>query len=336
MLALAGCATSEAAPTAAGGKVVLLIPGTTGDGGFMDSAAKGVEEGATQVGWSFQVVEAGHEPTKWDPALGDVVSGDADLIITGTSSMKEAVAAAAQQYPEKSFVLFADAITPDECGGCTNIYSITDRTDEAGFISGAVSALIVTDGTVEKTGGGQSVGVVGGQDIPVISNYIEGFQAGAAAIDPNVTVIAAYAGSFSDPVKGKAVADDMIAQGAEIIAAYAGGTDIGVFEAAAEAGIWAIGNSEQQAMNPDVGGVPTVLTSAVDADYARALVQAIRLASDGGLPSAAVQLSVGEGSIYLVDSELFQDVIPERVRARLATLLDLVANDMHDDVLPGL
>lgn len=337
LLALSACA----APSAGGGSVsdtksvALLIPGTTGDGGFFDQSNQGAKDGAAKAGWKAQIVEAGYEPTKWQPALDDLSNGNDDPIITGTYAMTELVEQEAAQHPEKKFVLFDSAIDESKCGNCKNVYSITYRYDETGFLAGALAGLLEKASGVEKVKGTKTVGVVGGQDIPVIEDYIRGFKAGVKATAPDVKVLSAYSGSFSDPVQGKAVAEDMISQGAEILFTAAGQTDKGVFEGAAAHDIWALGNAKAQADSPKVGGTETILTAS-DTNVASSIEDAVIAASKNKLPVGTVKsYGVKDGSVDIVQSATYKRVVPADIQQKLTQLSADVAAGKYESVIAG-
>lgn len=330
-LVLPGCAGSGGGSDPAGGAqtVAMMVPGTSGDGGFFDQAIAGVQAGAEEVGWDEQVVEAGYEPTRWQPALDDLANGGSSTIITSTFAMVDLLTQAAAKAPDKQFAIF-DAVVE-----APNVYSITYRYDETGFLAGALAGLLETSQGVERIENSGVVGVVGGQDIPTINDYIDGFEAGVKSVAPDVTVLKAYAGSFADPVKGKAIAADMIAQGAEIVFTAAGGTDTGVFEAAAEGGAWAIGNAEVQTTSPDINGTPVVLTASSTSTL-ESVKDAVVLAGAGKLPVGETRsFGVADGSIYIVDSELYTRVVPQEIRDQVAQISDAIAAGEYDDVLSG-
>lgn len=332
VLLLSGCGVA-AGGAREGRNAVLLIPGTTGDGGFFDQATQGLRTGAKRSGWTPRVIETGYEPVKWQPALEDLAGGNDDLVVTGSFAMLDLVEQAAAQYPNKQFVLFDAAADRKRCGGCDNIYSITYRYDETGFLAGALAGLLErTKGIdrIERTG---TVGVVGGQDIPVIDEYIRGFKAGVKATAPHVKVLSAYAGSFADPVKGKAVASDMIQQGAEVVFTAAGATDKGVIEAAAAHGVWALGNAAQQAEHPKVRGKDTVLTAS-DTNIVTSIADAVNAADRGRLPVGTTRTyGVKEGAVQLTDSALYRRVVPVSVRSQLTDVQKDVAAGKYDDVI---
>lgn len=334
LLLITGCSAAGATPEGSG-SVALMIPGTSGDGGFLDQSIAGVKAGASDAGWKAQIVEAGYEPTKWQPALDDLVNGNDDLVITGTFSVVDILEQAAAAHPEKQFVLFDAAVDEAKCGGCKNVYSLTYRYDETGFLAGALAGLLEITPGIENVKNTGVVGVVGGQDIPVINEYINGFKAGVQAVAPQVKVLSAYAGSFADPVKGKAVAADMVNQGADILFSAAGSTDNGVFEAAAAAKVWAIGNAAAQAENPEVSGADTILTAS-DTNVLTSLTEAVKLAAEKKLPVGEVRsFGVKDGAVALIDSDLYKRVVPQAVRDQLATITKDVAAGTYEHDLTG-
>jgi basic membrane protein A len=150
-----------------------------------------------------------------------------------------------------------------------------------------------------------------------------------------VKVLSAYAGSFADPVKGKAIAADMTGQGAEILFTASGGTDTGVFEAAADANIWAIGNAEVQTTEPEINGTPVVLTAS-STSTRESVQDAVVQAGAGTLPVGETRsFGVADGSIYIVESDLYTSVVPQEIRDQLAAITDAVAAGQYDELLTG-
>ncbi|MFI9557451.1 BMP family protein [Nonomuraea endophytica] len=319
LLAASGCGGS----TSGGGvDVALLLPGTTGDGGFIDSAKAGVESAAAEAGVKAQVVEAGADPTKWQPVLDDLVAGEADLIVTGSFAMADMIQQAAEANPDKTFVIFDGSVNYDKCN-CANVYSITYHSTQVGFLGGALAALMASTPGIDKVdpAGTPTIGMVGGQEIPVIAEYFQGFKFGAKTVAPDVKALTTYVGSFSDPVKGKAVAEDMISQGADVLVAAAGGTDKGVFEAAAAKKLWAIGDDKQQVVDPKVSGVDTILTAAVvdvGSSVKRAVLDWHAKKLKGG---TAGVYGVEDGTVSLVESPLYTSVVPAKIQERIKELV---------------
>lgn len=330
VVVLSGCSGSGTGSTpgeSGSDSVAMMVPGTAGDGGFFDQAIAGVKAGAEEAGWKAQIVEAGYEPTRWQPALDDLSNGNNGTIITSTFAMVDLLTQAAAKSPDKKFAIF-DAVVD-----APNVYSITYRYDETGFLAGVLAGLLETSQGVDRIAGTGVVGVVGGQDIPTINDYIDGFELGVASVAPDVKVLKAYAGSFADPVKGKAIAADMIGQGAEIVFTAAGGTDTGVFEAAADGNVWAIGNAEVQTTSPDINGTPVVLTAS-STSTRESVQDAVVQAGAGTLPVGETRsFGVADGSIEIVESDLYAQVVPQEIRDELDAITEAVAAGEYEELL---
>lgn len=173
------------------------------------------------------------------------------------------------------------------------------REQESSFLCGVIAAL------TSKT---KTIGFVGGMDIPLIHKFEAGYRAGAQWADPKVKVVSAYAGvtpeAFKDPTKGKEIALSQIAQGADVIYHASGSTGLGVFEAAHEKHVLAIGVDSDQ--SNDAPG--TVLTSAlkqIDVAVFRAIAAAkagkpMYGVSDLGLKEKGVDYVYNAGNKALI------------------------------------
>ena len=115
--------------------------------------------------------------------------------------------------------------------------------EQGSFIAGALAALIEAERAAEfeKIGDGKAIGFVGGRDIPVIRNFLGGYEQGAKAAAPDVKVNSVFAGTFDDPAKGSELAMALYGQGADIVYNVAGPTGEGVMQASAAADKYSIG-----------------------------------------------------------------------------------------------
>ena len=147
----------------------------------------------------------------------------------------------APEFPEVKFIHIDAAIT-----GVENVSSIDYLENEGSFVAGAMAALMTTKSDDDKINDKKVIGAVGGMDIPVIRNFVAGYEAGAKYIDPEVKVEVGFVGSFEDPAKGKEMALTIFNKDADIIFQIAGNTGNGVIEAAKEAGFYAIGVDSDQ------------------------------------------------------------------------------------------
>lgn len=309
---LTACGSSEPAATTDEGddviKVVNLINGVLGDKSFFDSADRGMQRVmADYPQVQVKTIEAGIDPARWQAALEDAAANeDYDVMILGTYQMSEFLEIVAPQYPDKFFIIY-DVSVDYTKADLSNVYSVTYKQNEGSYLAGVYVGLMSETGVV---------GVVGGQDIPVINDFIVGYEQGA--LENGVTnVIVQYAGGWNDPAKGKELALAMFQQGADFVFQVAGGTGVGVFEAAQEMGKYAIGVDSDQAIiisetDPaQAEFIPTSMLKNVD----NSLYRAMKMFIEGTLPFGEMEaLGVAEGGVGLAKNEYYDRLTPADVK----------------------
>jgi basic membrane protein A and related proteins len=312
---LTACGPSEPAETADEGddviKVVSLINGVLGDKSFFDSADRGMQRVmADYPQVQVKTIEAGIDPARWQAALEDAAANeDYDIMVLGTYQMSEFLEIVAPQYPDKYFIIY-DVSVDYTKADLSNVYSVTYKQNEGSYLAGVFVGLMSETGVV---------GVVGGQDIPVINDFIVGYEQGARA-NGVTNVIVQYAGGWNDPAKGKELALAMFQQGADYVFQVAGGTGVGVFEAAQEMGNYAIGVDSDQALiiaetDPaQAEFIPTSMLKNVD----NSLYRAMKMFIEGTLPFGEMEaLGVAEGGVGLAKNVYYDRLTPDDVKAKI-------------------
>jgi basic membrane protein A len=94
----------------------------------------------------------------------------------------------AQKHPDKKFMFYDASVNYTECD-CKNVYSVLYKQNEGSYLAGVYAGLMTESGTI---------GVIGGQDTPVINDFIVGYVQGAKEARPDIKVLGAYAGSWND------------------------------------------------------------------------------------------------------------------------------------------
>ena len=300
-------------------KVVLFINGVLGDKSFFDSAQRGVDRAEQELGVQSKTIEAGLDETQWEAALVDAAANeDYDLFIVGTFQMISYLEQVAPQYPDKSFIIF-DAPVDYEACQCDNVYSVLYKQNEGSYLAGVYAAAMTTLG-IEGMNPEPVIGSVGGQDIPVILDFMVGYEQGAKDTNPDITVIRQFADSWNDPAKGKELTKAQYSQGADIVFQIAGGTGQGVFEAAAEDGRYAIGVDSDQALiveDADPDQAARILTSMMK-NVDNSLFRAIDLHLKGELPYGQVEsLGIAEGGVGLARNKFYEAATPDEVKATI-------------------
>ena len=304
---------ATAAPAAKKLKVVHLINGTLGDKSFIDSAHRGLVQAAKDFNFDLVTIEAGTDPAKWEPAFTDTVQDPTvDFIVIGSGDLMDVLVKNAPLHPEKKFIMYDNPVDFAKCGsGCNNIYAVQYKQNEGSYLAGLYAGLMSKS---------KIIGAVGGMDIPVINDFMVGYIQGAG--DAGVTkanVLIQYAGSWSDPAKGKELALTMYQQGADIVFQVAGGTGQGVFAAALEANKWAIGVDSDQALiiettSPDQA--KHILTS-MQKNVDKSLYRAFKLNSEGKLPLGTNEnLGIPDG-VGLAYNKYYDANTPQDVKDKI-------------------
>lgn len=234
---------------------VGLVTDTGGlnDRGFNFLSNQGLTKAETDLGIQGNVVQSKSE-TDYVPNLQHFATSGYNLVIAVGFLMDSAVKQVAAQYPNTKFLIIDDPIT-----GMNNVTSAMFKTEQCGYLVGAMSGLMEKQTGIAGMKYKNVLGVVGGQKIPPVDSYIAGFQQGVAKTDPGAKVEVRYANSFTDQALGSQIAQSEISDGADIIFQVAGGTGVGVINAAKKAGVYAIGvDADQGYIAPG-----TVITSAL-------------------------------------------------------------------------
>lgn len=315
----AGTETSDKTETPAPEKtynIVLVLANTLGDKAFSDMVWAGVQMAKEQnplVG-NIKAIELQGDTTTPVPTMTELAeSGEWDLIITGTFSLKEAIMTVAEQFPDQKFIVY-DADLDYSNGAFANCASFAALQNEGSFLGGALAALM------SKTG---VVGFVGGKETSSVSDFLVGYIEGAAYVNPDITVRSSFIGSFTDTAKAKELALAQHAQGADVVYAVCSGAGAGVYGAAAENDFWALGVDSDQSLifedtNPDIANA--ILTSVVknfDVILCKAINDVIAGDFQWGVHNA---INLADGGIGLAENSYYEAAVPADIRAQIDEL----------------
>lgn len=199
------------------------------DKSFNEAAYHGAEKWKEETGGSYKELEMQSEAQR-EQALRRLAETGANPIVMTGFAFGEVLNKVAPDYPETKFVII-DMVVEQP-----NVQSNVFNEGEGSYLAGIMAAQASTSGTV---------GFIGGMDIPLIHKFECGYRQGFLAAKPDGKVIINYTGTtpaaWNDPVKGGELAKAQKAQGADVIYAAAGGTGIGVLQAAADEGVLSIG-----------------------------------------------------------------------------------------------
>ncbi|MGB9678760.1 MAG: BMP family lipoprotein [Thermoanaerobacteraceae bacterium] len=246
--------TNTQAEKAKNFKVGLVTDvGGINDHSFNQMAYQGLEKAGKELGVTINVIQS-KQMTDYVPNLTNFAQQGYDLIIAVGFMMHDATEEVSQKFPDIKFMIIDSEITDRP-----NVSSAMFKTEQCGYLVGALAGLMQNEKSNPRINDKNTIGVVGGMQIPPVDSYIAGYQQGAKAVDSNINILLNYTNSFTDPATGKQMALTQISQGADVVFQVAGGTGEGVIKAAQEKKVYAIGvDADQAYLAPD-----SVLTSAV-------------------------------------------------------------------------
>lgn len=252
ILAMTAAAFSAAAAYAADVKPAVIYDlGGKNDKSFNESAYTGAERFKAETGIEYKDFEIQNDAQREQSARRFARDGHNPIVVIGFS-WAAALEKVAAEFPDTQFGI-VDMVVDKP-----NVRSILFTEHEGSYLVGVMAAK------ASQTG---KVGFVGGMDIPLIRKFACGYVQGVKSVNPNAEVFQNMTGTtgaaWNDPVKGAELAKSQFDRGADVVYHAAGGTGIGVLQAAADAGKLGIGvDSNQNGMHP--GKVLTSMLKRVD------------------------------------------------------------------------
>ena len=311
------------AGVAAAEPAIIFDLGGKFDKSFNEAAYNGAEKWAKETGGTYKELEMQNEAQR-EQALRRLAEAGANPVVMTGFAFGDVLNTVAPDFPNTKFAI-VDMVVDQP-----NVKSVVFTEHEGSFLVGMMAAM------ASKTG---TVGFIGGMDIPLIRRFGCGYAQGAKAANADANVILNMTGTtpaaWNDPVKGAELAKGQKAQGADVIYAAAGGTGVGVLQAAADEGILSIGvDSNQNYMHP--GKVLTSMLKRVDNAVYEAFKEAENLT-----PGINVMSLANDGVGYAMDENNASLVTPEMqaaVDAAAAKIKsgELVVHDyMSDNTCPA-
>ncbi|BBL80320.1 BMP family ABC transporter substrate-binding protein [Rubrobacter xylanophilus] len=285
--------------------------GGLGDQSFNDSAYRGLKRAGEEFGVEVEVLES-NAPTDYVSNLTQLAESGYGPVFAIGFLMTDAVTEVSQQFPDTQFAI-VDSVVEQP-----NVASLVFREQEGSYLAGVVAGLMTQERTPYTDPQNKVVGFLGGQESDLIRKFQAGYEAGVEAVCPDCEVLVQYAGTtpeaFNDPARGKEIALQQINEGADVIYHASGATGAGLFEAAREQKIFAIGvDSDQAKLFPD----SPILTSVVKR-VDNAVFQTIEAARNGEFPGGEVQeFGLEDGGLSLAPFYRFDRFVPQEVKDRV-------------------
>ncbi len=303
-----GCARKEEEVEATLRVGLVFDVGGRGDKSFNDSAYRGLEKAKEDLGIYYEYIEPG-EGSDRESGLRMLAYQNFDLIFGIGFMFSDDITHIAREFPEKKFACVDYTVQPGR-EIPSNLAALKFREEEGSYLVGALAGLLT------KT---NKLGFVGGMDIPLIHRFESGYKAGVRRANPKATILVGYAGvtgeAFKNPAKGKEIALSQYGQGVDIVYHASGSTGLGVFEAAREKKVLAIGvDSDQYHEAP--GYILTSMVKRVNNSVYNTIKDTIAGQFKGGVHIFGLKED-GVGYVY---DENNRDLIPDEVRKKVEEL----------------
>ncbi|NNE81471.1 MAG: BMP family ABC transporter substrate-binding protein [Silicimonas sp.] len=289
------------------------------DNSFNQTAWKGVQDAQDAFGVEGRFLESQAE-TDYDANINSLIEGDCDVIITVGFLLGDATEKAAKANPDQPFSIvdFAyDPVIPNVLG---QVYA----TNQAAFLAGYLAAGMTQT---------KILGTFGGINIPPVTIFMDGFVKGAnhwnAEKGDSVMVLGwdletregLFTNNFDNLDDGRAFAQNLYDEGADIVLPVAGPVGLGSATLADELGIdrlKIIGvdadlyftDTERQHV------YLTSITKRMDATVAQVIEATMKGEFEGGLLVGTLE----NGGVDLAPLHDMEDLVPDELKAELEAL----------------
>ena len=280
-------------------KVALVLSvGGVNDESFNQGAWEGALKASEELEVEVSYLESNSD-ADYIQNIETAIDQEADLVVGVGFQVGNAILEAAKAYPEQSFAAI-DSTYEEELD---NLRSITFNEEEAGYLTGLIAAKMTKTNTI---------GWIGGLDIPSCSNFYIGYEKGAKEVNPDIKVLKQFTNSFTDAAKGRVVAQQMVSEDADIIFMAAGGGNAGALEVVREKNIKAIGvDMPNNYLAPEY-----IVTSALK-NVGEGLKLTINDFVNGEFTSGEVKYDLSNGGVGFEKTNLLSDEIIKYVEDKL-------------------
>jgi basic membrane protein A len=291
-LVLAACGGDESADTTAaedGGLICEVTDvGGVDDKGFNASAWAGAQRAAADFGAEAKVLESQAE-TDYEVNINSFIDQECDIIVTVGFLLGDATAAAANANPDQSFTIvdfsYAEGVIEND-----NVKGLEFNTDEAAYLAGYLAAGVTETGVV---------GTFGGINIPPVTIFMNGFVRGVnhyndvkgtdvqvLGWDPE-TQEGSFTNNFESLDDGRAFAQSLVDEGADVVMPVAGPVGLGSAALANELGTFSVVGVDVDGFEADSNNSGVYLTSVL-----KRIDNAVYAASDDALSGSF------DGTVY--------------------------------------
>ncbi len=298
--------------TSATKAAVILGVGGLGDQSYNDLVYAGMKKAESDLGVAFDYAEP-KQISEFELIMRDMASsGEYGVIVCVGFDQVDPLTKVAPEFPDQQFALIDGEVTGD------NIANYTCKEEEGSFLVGALAGLMKKNAAAYGVADNNQLGFIAAMEIPLLVKFNAGYQAGAKLVNPQISVFTDYVSGnnpFSDITTAKEIALSQFDKGADVIYHAAGGSGLGVFQAAKEKNFMAIGvNSNQNVLDPDhivasmlkrvdTAAFEIVKAACVDGNLAVGTTTILGLKDDGvGYTLEGSNIKVSDEDVAIIES----------------------------------
>jgi basic membrane protein A len=273
--------------------------GEIDDKSFNQSAYEGVKRAEAELGANIDYIET-KDAKDYEANITLFADDGYDVIVTVGFALGEATAKMAAQYPDIDFI----GVDQIQAATVPNLTGLIFNEDKAGFLAGALAAMLSESNTVAA--------VLGTDLVPPVVAFKEGYENGARYINPDINLISTFHPggldvAFTDPEWGASTAKQAMDQGADVVFGAGGKTGNGaLIEVAGNPGKFCIGvDSDQWETVPEAHAC---LVSSAMKLITPGVFDLIKASQDGSFPGGNFVGDVGLAPFHDFDSQISAEI----------------------------
>lgn len=295
---------------------VVFDMGGKFDKSFNQGVYDGVERFKQETSIEYREFEVTNEAQR-EQALRRMAQRGANPVLGIGFAQAPALEKVAKEFPDTKFAII------DMVVDLPNVRSVVFKEHEGSFLVGVAAALASQSG---------KVGFVGGMDIPLIRRFACGYEQGVKHVNADAEVIQNMTGTtpaaWNDPGRGSELTKSQFDRGVDVVYAAAGGTGVGVYQAAKDAGKLAIGvDSNQNYLHP--GTMLTSMLKRVDV----AAYSVFKDAMDDNWSAGVQVLGLAEEGVGWALDEHNAELITDEMKAEIEKVREAIVSgeiSVHD------
>lgn len=298
-------------------RVALLTPGPISDKAWNGGAYEGLIAIRDSMGARISHIQT-RTPAEFEENFRQYGAQGYSIVFGHGFEFQDAAERVAPSYPKTVYIVTSGRVTGPNVAGVS--FAFEEASYQAGIIAGAMTKS-------------NTIGMIGGTELPPVSASFTAFARGARSVNPRVQVLTSYIGNWDDVSAGKEQALAQIARGVDIIFQNADAAGLGVFQAARDKQVYTFGANANQ---NDIA--PNVVLGSVVINLRKAFLQIAREVQHDNFVGHVFEMGVRQDVVYLELNPVLRDRIPaSAIAASDSVGRALKSGTFHalDDILQG-